>query len=140
MKRPILSLLLLLPFLVPAALGANLELSKMMYDLGANAFSLGEALEAGDLDRAGVLAERIVQHPQASPVVLKVVKATLGKEIADFKGFDEKAHQAGEALAAAAKKGDLPAAKTAFGDLKAGCIGCHQAFRTRVSAALASAP
>ncbi|OGH01894.1 MAG: hypothetical protein A2600_09500 [Candidatus Lambdaproteobacteria bacterium RIFOXYD1_FULL_56_27] len=139
--KPLLLFFLLLPILaVPTVQGANLELSQMMTGLGANTYSLGEALEAGDLSRAQVMAERIVNHPQAGPAVLKVVKATLGKEMGSFKGFDDRTHLAGEALIEAAKKGDLPSAQAAFGNLAAGCAGCHQAFRAKVAAALAEAP
>ncbi|MDT8448014.1 MAG: hypothetical protein RRB13_14065 [bacterium] len=123
--------------LAPVLLAAEPPLKELMSHLGAQMYSLDEALVLGDLKAAAAQAEAIAEHPPIQKAQRAVIAKTLGPQMKDFKGWDLKVHKTASALAQVALAGEATEARRLASQLAEGCRGCHSAFREQVSKALA---
>lgn len=123
----------------PAAAPENLPLKAIMQGLELEMTSLAHALWLEDPAGVAAAAGRVADHPEVTPEQMAIIQTTLGQEFAAFVHHDHTVHEAALALTAAAGAGagpwDLMAGVAA---VQEGCVGCHTAFRARVSAALAA--
>lgn len=123
-----------------AAPGAPvLPLKEIMRGLDADLAGALGALWVEDAAGVAAAARRVADHPRVPPEEMARIQAALGEEFASFVGFDQAVHGAAVALAERAE-GVAPPAELLAGvaRIQEGCVGCHTAFRPRVSAALAA--
>ncbi|MBL8986890.1 MAG: cytochrome c [Gemmatimonadetes bacterium] len=117
--------------------GPGLPLREIMRALGADMGAVAMAVWADDRAGVAAAARRIADHPSVSAEQRAAIQAALGAEFPAFARHDHAVHEAALGLAAAADSGRVGAALLApLGQVQQGCIACHDAFRTRVAAAL----
>lgn len=112
------------------------DLKEIMKELRGNLIEITDGLLVNDFDRIEQGANGIAQHPQIPPAQVKRVVAELGPEMPQFKGFDVQVHDLALSIAAAAKAKDSEAVLADYQPLVAGCLGCHETFKDRVSEVL----
>lgn len=106
-----------------------LELRGIMQELGKNMQAVTDGISREDWALVARIAPRIAEHPQP-PVGEKMrIMAFIGADMGKFKGYDEKTHQAAQALEQAAMRGDGQAVISSFATLQNSCLACHQSFR-----------
>ena len=108
-----------------------------MQDLRNDTVLIMDAILIDDLDAIVDAAMRISDHPRIPPEQVSMVAAELGPEMAAFKQFDTLVHDLSLSVKDAAEEGDGARVQEHFQDMIAGCLGCHSAYRQRVSALLA---
>ena len=112
------------------------SLQEIMQALRGDLIEITDGLLTEDFDRIERGANGISQHPQIAPAQVKRVAAELGAEMPQFKQFDVQVHNLSLSIVAAAKVKDRDAVEADFKPLLSGCLGCHKAFKDRVSKAL----
>lgn len=124
--------------LVPAAAlpGEGETLKGIMQVLRQNFLDVSDGFLLDDFDRVADGALAIAEHPRIPEEQAKRVAEELGPEMPVFKNFDVQVHELSLELYKAAQDGDRVAALSAYQDMFAACIGCHDAFRERVAAVL----
>ena len=103
-------------------------------------FSNGAEFADLDFDRIEQGANGIAQHPQIAPPQVKRVAKELGSEMPQFKQFDVQVHNLSLSIAAAAREKNSDVVWAEYQPLVSGCLGCHEAFKDRVSEVLARVP
>lgn len=106
-----------------------LALRKIIQDMGKNMQVITDGISREDWELVAKIAPLVADHPQP-PLdekmrIFRFVDADAGK----FKGYDEKTHQAAQALGQAATREDGPAVISAFAKLQNSCLACHQGLR-----------
>jgi len=137
-------ILLVLGLSVMAAIAAAEQYSAVtlkiiMQDLRYDTVKIFDALLTDDFAVVAETAERIADHPKIPDVQVSRVVAELGPEMAAFKQFDMRVHDAAAAMRSAALHGDRAVMQRSFQDMTNGCLACHAAYRQRVKSALESA-
>lgn len=122
----------------PAPGAAVLPLKETMRGLEADMTGVLGALWIDDASGVAAAARRVADHPRVPPEEMALIQGTLGEAFAAFVGFDQAVHGAAVSLSERAAAG-APAAEllAEVTRIQEGCVGCHTAFRPRVSAALA---
>lgn len=106
-----------------------LALRKIMQDLGKNMQVITDGISREDWELVANIAPLVADHPQP-PLGEKIrILRFVGTDAGKFKGYDEKTHQAAQALGQAATRQDGPAVISAFAKLQNSCLACHQGFR-----------
>lgn len=106
-----------------------LELRKIMHDLGKNMQHITDDISREDWEKIATIAPLIGEHPQPPLVEKMRILKFAGADAGKFKGYDEKTHEAAEALHQAARRGDGRAVISSFAALQNSCLACHQSFR-----------
>lgn len=113
------------------------SLKTIMQGLRNDTVLMMDAMLIDDFDAVVEAAKRIADHPRIPPEQVSLVAAELGPEMAAFKQFDTLVHDLSLTVRDAAEVGDGVRVQKNFQDMIAGCLGCHSAYRQRVSALLA---
>ena len=111
-----------------------------MQTLRDNLIEITDGLLVDDFDRIERGANGIAQHPQIAPSQVKRVAEELGSEMPKFKQFDVQVHNLSLSIAVAADAKNSDAVWANYQPLVSGCLGCHSAFKDRVSGVLRLAP
>jgi len=106
-----------------------LALRKIMQDLGRNMQSITDGISREDWEKVRIIAPLIADHPQPSLTEKFRILSFFGTDATKFKGYDEKVHQAAQALKQAAARNDGQSVIAAFAELQNGCLACHQNLR-----------
>lgn len=89
-----------------------------------------------ELDTIAAASRRVADHPKVTSEDRTAIQTSIGQEFAAFVAFDQDVHAAAIELVDAATDGatiaDLLATYVRIQD---GCVGCHDRFRARVTAA-----
>jgi hypothetical protein len=117
----------------PAAPGS---LKAIMQGLEADLANVAHGIWAEDAEAVGAAAGRVADHPRVTPEQMAVIQATLGEDFAAFVQYDQAVHRASVALAEGAAGATAVEHLSGLQRIQQGCVSCHSAFRTRVSAAL----
>lgn len=118
---------------------AEPDLKGIMQGLRDNVVEIADGLLVDDLDKVTRAANAIANHPTIPAEQVQVVAAELGAEMPAFKQFDTTVHDLSLEIAAAAESGDSAGAVAGFQQMLSGCFACHNAYKARVSTALAGA-
>jgi cytochrome c556 len=106
-----------------------LALRRIMQDIGKNMQVITDGISREDWELVAKTAPLIADHPQP-PLVEKIrILSFVGSDAGQFKGHDEKTHQAAQELRHVAKRQDGPAVVAAFATVQNNCLACHQKFR-----------
>ena len=106
-----------------------LALRKIMQDLGKNMQVITDGISREDWELVAKIAPLVADHPQPPLGEKMRILSFVGTDAGKFKGYDEKTHQAAQALGQAATRQDGPAVISAFAKLQNSCLACHQGFR-----------
>lgn len=120
---------------VPAA-DTTKPLHPLMVELAQDMDRIATGLWHDNLDLVQEGAHGITHHPKIPPEQMAAIKRALGKEFQTFVQYDKRVHGAALNLVSAAKARNWSKILTTHERLQRGCVGCHQAFRKRVRAAL----
>jgi len=101
----------------------------LMRTLGDDLNQLNNAMFKDDVKAASEAAGRIADHPQVTPEEMKKISKALGAEMAKFKQWDIKVH---EAAAKASTAKNVEEIAKLQGEIVIGCVSCHAQFRARV--------
>lgn len=119
--------------LAGAVLGCSLmaaiseeQLSTKMKAVGKNMGALRKGMEGGSMPDVAKAAEGIASHLKGTDAFWA------DRKMPDAVKFTTDNVAAAEALAAAAGKNDVAAAKAAMGKVGAACKGCHEAHREKI--------
>lgn len=112
-------------------------LKTIMQGLEADMAAAAHGLWIGDRDAVAAAAGRIADHPHVTPEQMGVIQATLGDEFAAFVAHDQGVHGLAVAFAEAATDSTADLA-SAYTQVQAGCLACHDAFRDRLLPALSA--
>lgn len=106
-----------------------LTLKNIMQNLGIRMQSISDGISREDWTLVEKNALYVADHPRPSLEEKKRIMAYMGDEMATFKGYDIKTHNAARELSthAAQKNGDDII--TAFAALQKTCLACHENFR-----------
>ena len=126
--------------LTVSASAAEPSLKQIMQGLRDNLIEITDGLLIDDFDRIEQGANGIAQHPQIAPPQVKRVAKELGSEMPQFKQFDVQVHNLSLSIAAAAREKNSDVVWADYQPLVSGCLGCHEAFKDRVSEVLARVP
>ncbi len=126
--------------LTVSASAAEPSLKQIMQGLRDNLIEITDGLLIDDFDRIEQGANGIAQHPQIAPPQVKRVAKELGSEMPQFKQFDVQVHNLSLSIAAAAREKNSDVVWAEYQPLVSGCLGCHEAFKDRVSEVLARVP
>jgi cytochrome c556 len=122
------------------ATAAEPTLREIMQDLRDNLVEITDGLLTDDFDRVAQGATGIAQHAPISAPQAKRIANELGPEMPAFKQFDQQVHTLSVSIATASKAKDREAVISHYQRLVDGCLGCHAAFKARVSKVLGTAP
>ena len=131
---------LTLSTLIVTASAAEPSLKEIMQALRDNLMKITDGLLIDDFDRIERGANGIAQHPQIAPTQVKLVAKELGSEMPQFKQFDIQVHNLSLSIAAAAREKNSDVVWADYQSLVSGCLGCHEAFKNRVSEVLGRVP
>ncbi len=131
---------LFLSTLTATASATEPSLKEIMQALRDNLIEITDGLLIDDFDRIERGAIGIAQHPQIAPAQVKRVAKELGPEMPQFKQFDVQVHNLSLSIAAAAEAKNSDVVWADYQPLVSGCLGCHEAFKARVSEALSRVP
>lgn len=106
-----------------------LALRKIMQDMGKNMQVITDGISREDWELVAKIAPLVADHPQPPLGEKMRILSFVGTDAGKFKGYDEKTHQAAQALGQAATREDGPAVISAFAKLQNSCLACHQGFR-----------
>lgn len=106
-----------------------LALRKIMQDIGKNMQVITDGISREDWELVAKIAPLVADHPQPPLGEKMRILRFVGTDAGKFKGYDEKTHQAAQALGQAATREDGPAVISAFAKLQNNCLACHQGFR-----------
>ncbi len=106
-----------------------LELRKIMQDMGKEMETIAGAISREEWKQVESAALRIADHPRPPMEERGRIIGFLGKEMAQFKGYDTKTHDTARHLAEAAAHNDGPAVISTFAALQRSCLECHRQFR-----------
>lgn len=106
-----------------------LALRKIMQDMGKNIQVITDGISREDWELVAKIAPLVADHPQPPLGEKMRILRFVGTDAGKFKGYDEKTHQAAQALGQAATREDGPAVISAFAKLQNSCLACHQGFR-----------
>jgi len=95
-----------------------------------------DAVYKEDFSAIADAAAEIAGHPQVTPDEMAKIAATLGKDMANFKQWDHKAHTAATEAKKAALALKIKDVLKAHGKIMAACTSCHTQFRDKVKNAL----
>lgn len=122
---------------VPSAGDSAPTLSTIMQALAADMAESAGGIWVEDVAIVAEAARRIADHPPVSPEERAVIQAALGPDFGNFVSFDQGVHSAAAELATGAANGrEIPDLMDQYVLIQEGCVGCHEAFRADVSAAL----
>jgi cytochrome c556 len=102
----------------------------VMKDLGKHMQTVAGAIAHEDWDQVAQTAALIGDHPKPSLLERTRIFAFVGTRMSKFKEFDTQTHEAAHEMADAASVGDGMQVINQFQQLQAGCLGCHQTFRS----------
>ncbi len=106
-----------------------LALRKIMQDLGKNMQGVTDGISREDWEMVEKIAPLIADHPQPPLTEKMRILKFVGADVGKFRGYDEKTHQAAQALEQAAVRSDGQAVILSFATLQNSCLACHQSFR-----------
>jgi len=106
-----------------------LALRKIMSDLGENMQVITDGISRENWKLVEKTASQIADHPQPPFVERIKILSFVGSNVNQFKGYDNKTHNAAIALDKAARRKDGHKVITAFSILQNTCLACHQKFR-----------
>ena len=109
--------------------GEPLVLRAIMESLGGNMRSVADGLSRRDYGQVAKAAESIAGHPQPPWFEKARILAFVGADLGKYKAHDGRTRDAATRLADAARRESGQLAADAFGELEAGCDGCHREFR-----------
>ena len=113
-----------------AAPSAPDSLRSVMAQLGRDMQATSLAIVNEDWPAVARLAPKIANHPEP-PLSQKVrILAWLGSNAGKFRGYDMQAHDAAQAMGAAAARSDGDAVIDAYARTQRACLGCHRNFRS----------
>lgn len=106
-----------------------LALRKIMQDMGKNMQAITDGISREDWDMVARVAPLIADHPQPPLTEKMRILSFVGSDAGKFRSYDEKTHQAAQALEQAAVRSDGKAVISSFATLQNSCLACHQSFR-----------
>ena len=106
-----------------------LALRKIMQDMGKNMQGITDGISREDWEMVGKMAPLIADHPQPPLAEKMRILSFVGSDAGKFRGYDEKTHQAAQALEQAAVRSDGQSVISSFATLQNSCLACHQSFR-----------
>ena len=131
--------LILVQMAAMATTAEPVSLMEIMRGLRADLIAVSDGLLTDDFDKVESAASAIADHPRIPPEQVRIVAAELQEQMAKFKQFDTLVHENAVAMAAAARAMDRDRAVEGYRRVFEACVGCHSAYRQRVSAALSAA-
>jgi len=108
------------------------RLRSIMIGLGANMDEVSRGLWLEDLAIVESAARAIAEHPHVSDTERTRIQGVLGPDFARFVQGDRRVHGTAVRLAAAAAAGEWASTLDELAELQAGCVACHQDFRSRL--------
>lgn len=109
--------------------GKELELRKIMGELGKNMEAVTGAISREDWAAIAKIAPLIAEHPQPPASEKARILMFVGANAAKFKGYDQQTHKEARELEQAAVRNDGQGVIAAFSKLQNSCLACHQEFR-----------
>ena len=106
-----------------------LALRKIMQDMGKNMQVITDGISREDWELVAKIATLVADHPQPPLGEKMRILSVVGADASKFRGYDEKTHQATQAVGQAATREDGQAVISAFAKLQNSCLACHQGFR-----------
>jgi uncharacterized protein YndB with AHSA1/START domain len=113
-------------------------LSAIMQGLRNNLTDITDGLLTDDFGLIARGANGIAEHPHIPANQVKLVAEELGEEMPVFKQLDTWVHDLALEVKAAAEKPDRDALFTNYQTMVEGCVACHNAYKDRVAAVLAT--
>lgn len=106
-----------------------LVLRGIMQELNMDMQRITDGIATENWSWVAEVALSVANHPQP-PVQerLRIVKF-IGTDIGHFKSYDQRVHEAAEALSEAAQREDGTTVIEMFAKIQSNCLGCHQSFR-----------
>ena len=108
-----------------------LALRKIMQDLGKNMQVITDGISREDWQMVAEVAPLIADHAQPPLTEKMRIQSFIGFDASKFRGYNEKTHQAAQALKQAAVRSDGQSVIMSFATLQNSCLACHQSFRKR---------
>jgi uncharacterized protein YndB with AHSA1/START domain len=121
-----------------AVSGETTTLKAIMQELRDNLTDVTDGLLADDFGLVARGANGIAEHPRIPAEQVKLVADELGDEMAVFKQLDTWVHDLALEVKVAAEKPDRTALFTNYQTMVEGCVACHNAYKDRVAAVLAT--
>jgi len=116
------------------------SLKEIMQGLRVDLVEVTDGLLTGDFDQVVQAAARISQHPPISDAQAQLIASELGAEMAGFEQFDKIVHELSLSMTAAAKQRNRERTIADYQQMVNGCLACHTAYQSRVTAALGTRP
>lgn len=113
-------------------------LKTIMQELRDNLTDVTDGLLADDFGLVARGANGIAEHPRIPADQVKLVADELGEEMAVFKQLDTWVHDLALEVKVTAEKPDRAALFTNYQTMVEGCVACHNAYKDRVAAVLAT--
>ncbi len=114
-------------------------LKSIMQGLRDNLVEIGDGLLGNDLELVARGALSIAEHPKIPPEQVQLIARELEQEMQAFKTLDLFVHDLALEVHTAATAMDRPAAIHGYQRMIEGCFACHEAYKDRVAAVLATA-
>jgi uncharacterized protein YndB with AHSA1/START domain len=121
-----------------ATSGEATTLRAIMQGLRDNLTDITDGLLTDDFGLIARGANGIAEHPRIPAEQVNLVAAELGEDMAVFKQLDTWVHDLALEVKAAAEKSDRVALFSNYQKMVEGCVACHNAYKDRVAAALAT--
>lgn len=133
LKRPRFFLpALVFLILLPNAAFAELELRKIMKELGGLTEGIKTAINKGDFDAISKNATEIGDHRGPSMAEMTRILEFLKPDSQSFIDVDAAVHEAALGVADAAEGKDMNRVAEKFSALLKGCDDCHMKYRDRI--------
>ena len=118
---------------------APMPLKVIMAVLGTDMADIATGIWVEDAATIAEGAAGIANHPRVPPEQMGAIQAELGQAFGDFAALDGVVHDLAVELRDAASAGQATSELvTIFTQVAEGCVGCHTAFRERLSSTLAN--
>lgn len=112
------------------------SLKEVMQGLLKDTQMLTAAMLNEDFTLIAVQANKIAKHPKPSMAIRMKIMKSLGADMAEFKANDVIVHQAAVDIMTHAQQKNIKGVSESFKQMIGGCLSCHTAFKSRVSAVL----
>lgn len=107
-------------------------LFSIMLGLQGDMSRLSRGLWVERHDSIAAAAQAIADHPAIPPEEAQKIAGVLGDDMARFQALDQTVHDLAIRIVEAARAQDTEGVLDADASLRAGCVECHTAFRTRL--------